>query len=71
MSTITSDVIDLLAGIAPGSRLDELRAQRAEARENTQKATWLSSSPMSPATFQPWSVMRSEPSSRVSTDTVS
>lgn len=38
MSTVTSDVIDRLAGIAPGSRLDELRAQRPQARENAQKS---------------------------------
>jgi CMD domain protein len=32
----TSDVIDLLAGISSGSRLDEIRAQRPQARENAQ-----------------------------------
>jgi CMD domain protein len=30
------DVIDLLAGIAAGSRLDAIRAQRTQARENAQ-----------------------------------
>lgn len=38
MSTLISDVIDHLAGIAPGSRLDEVRAQRPQARENAQKS---------------------------------
>lgn len=32
----TSDAIDALAGIAPGSRLDTIRALRAEARRNAQ-----------------------------------
>jgi CMD domain protein len=38
MSTVASDIIDHLAGIQPGSRLDELRAQRPQARENAQKS---------------------------------
>lgn len=38
MSTLIPDVIDHLAGIAPGSRLDEVRAQRPQARENAQKS---------------------------------
>jgi len=38
MSTTTPDVIDHLAGIAPNSRLDTLRAQRPQARENAQKS---------------------------------
>ena len=38
MSTITSDVIDHLAGIRPGSSLDTLREQRPQARENAQKS---------------------------------
>jgi CMD domain protein len=38
MSTIPSDVIDHLAGIRPGSRLDALRDQRPQARENAQKS---------------------------------
>ena len=37
MSTAT-DVIDHLAGIAPGSHLHEIRAQRPQARENAQKS---------------------------------
>jgi CMD domain protein len=37
MNTETTDIIDLLAGIEPGSRLDAIRAQRLQARENAQK----------------------------------
>jgi CMD domain protein len=32
----TPDIIDLLAGIQPGSRLDLIRAQRQQARDNAQ-----------------------------------
>jgi CMD domain protein len=38
MSTETTDVIDLLAGIEPGSSLDGIRARRLQARENAQKS---------------------------------
>jgi CMD domain protein len=38
MSTETTDVIDLLAGIEPGSSLDGIRAQRSQARENAQRS---------------------------------
>jgi CMD domain protein len=38
MSTETTDVIDLLAGIEPGSRLDGIRIRRLQARENAQKS---------------------------------
>lgn len=38
MSAAETDVIDLLVGIEPGSRLDEVRAQRKQARENAQKS---------------------------------
>jgi CMD domain protein len=38
MDTTIPDVIDRLAGIEPGSRLDEIRAQRPEARQNAQKS---------------------------------
>ncbi len=38
MSTETTDVIDLLAGIEPGSSLDGIRAMRLQARENAQKS---------------------------------
>ena len=36
MSTSVPDVIDLLAGIAPGSRLHAIRAERPQARDNAQ-----------------------------------
>src|SRR5215469_11441649 len=38
MSTETRDIIDLLAGIEPGSSLDAIRARRSQARENAQKS---------------------------------
>ncbi len=38
MSTEPEDIIDHLAGIAPGSRLDGIRARRLQARENAQKS---------------------------------
>jgi CMD domain protein len=38
MSEIQSDVIDLLAGIEPGSPLHDIRNQRAQARDNAQKS---------------------------------
>lgn len=38
MSTTTPDIIDHLAGIQPDSRLDKLRAERPQARENAQKS---------------------------------
>lgn len=38
MSTETRDIIDLLAGIEPGSRLDAIRARRLQARENARKS---------------------------------
>jgi len=34
----TPDIIDTLAGIAPGSALDAIRAKRLQARENAQKS---------------------------------
>jgi CMD domain protein len=34
----TQDIIDTLAGIAPGSALDAIRARRLQARENAQKS---------------------------------
>ena len=36
MSASVPDVIDRLVGIAPGSRLDLIRAQRQQARDNAQ-----------------------------------
>jgi CMD domain protein len=38
MSTETRDIIDLLAGIEPGSGLSGIRARRLQARENAQKS---------------------------------
>jgi CMD domain protein len=38
MSESEADVIDLLAGVEPGSRLDAIRARRPDARENAQKS---------------------------------
>jgi CMD domain protein len=38
MSTEPRDIIDLLAGIGPGSGLDGIRARRLQARENAQKS---------------------------------
>lgn len=38
MSTETRDIIDLLAGIEPGSSLDGIRTRRLQARENAQKS---------------------------------
>lgn len=37
MSATLSDIIDLLAGIEPGSPLHDIRAERAQARDNAQK----------------------------------
>jgi CMD domain protein len=34
----SSDIIDRLVGIEPGSHLDRIRAERLQARENTQKS---------------------------------
>jgi len=38
MSTDTGDIIDLLAGIEPGSSLSGIRARRLQARESAQKS---------------------------------
>jgi CMD domain protein len=38
MSAETGDIIDLLAGIEPGSSLSGIRARRLQARENAQKS---------------------------------
>jgi CMD domain protein len=38
MSAETTDIIDLLAGIEPGSSLDGIRGRRLQARENAQKS---------------------------------
>ncbi|MGI6877977.1 CMD domain protein [Microbacterium sp. gxy059] len=46
-----SDIIDLLAGIAPGSALDALRDARPQARENAQKSFEALLEPADPGTF--------------------
>lgn len=38
MTQVSPDVIDLLAGITPGSSLDRIRAQRPETREQAQQS---------------------------------
>src|SRR5437879_6982603 len=38
MSTATPDIIDLLAGIEPGSSLSGVRDRRLQARQNSQKS---------------------------------
>jgi CMD domain protein len=38
MTAETKDIIDLLAGIEPGSNLDLIRARRLQARENAQRS---------------------------------
>jgi CMD domain protein len=38
MSTETKDIIDLLAGIEPGSSLDGIRGRRSQARENAERS---------------------------------
>ncbi|MBK5565828.1 CMD domain protein [Ensifer sp. SSB1] len=48
MTQVSPDIIDLLAGITPGSNLDRVRAQRPETREQAQQ-TYL-------ALFQPKTV---------------
>jgi CMD domain protein len=46
-----ADIIDLLAGIAPGSRLDGLRALRPQARENAQLSFEALLEPAEPGSF--------------------
>ena len=50
MTARTPDVIDLLAGIEPGSPLDAVRAKRAQARENVQKSYLALFRPETPGT---------------------
>ncbi len=38
MTQVSPDIIDLLAGITPGSSLDRIRAQRPETREQAQQS---------------------------------
>ncbi|MCU0945493.1 MAG: CMD domain protein [Rubritepida sp.] len=47
------DLIDQLVGIAPGSALDAVRAQRAVAREHSQKSHEALFAPADPGTFTP------------------
>ena len=51
MSTPISDVIDHLAGIAPGSRLDAIRGERQVARENAQRSYLSLFAPDKPGAF--------------------
>ncbi|MBF4561339.1 CMD domain protein [Microbacterium sp. VKM Ac-2870] len=51
MSTPTADIIDLLAGIAPGDVLAAVRDQRAQARENAQRSFEALLEPAEPGTF--------------------
>jgi len=51
MSTPTADIIDLLAGIAPGDALAAVRAQRAQARENAQRSFEALLEPAEPGSF--------------------
>jgi len=46
-----ADIIDLLAGIAPGDALDAVRAQRPQARENAQRSFAALFEPAHPGTF--------------------
>jgi CMD domain protein len=48
MAESEPDVIDLLAGVEPGSRLDAIRAQRPQARENAQRSHLALFAPGSP-----------------------
>ncbi len=45
------DIIDLLAGIAPGDPLDEVRSRRPQARENAQRSFEALLEPADPGTF--------------------
>lgn len=51
MSTPTADIIDLLAGIAPGDALAAVRDQRAQARENAQRSFEALLEPADPGSF--------------------
>lgn len=48
---MTADIIDLFAGIAPGSRFDGVRARRPQARENAQRSFVALLEPADPGTF--------------------
>ena len=49
MTARTPDIIDQLAGVAPGSPLDAIRARRAQAREHAQKSYVALFEPQHPA----------------------
>jgi CMD domain protein len=49
MSRTEADVIDTLAGIEKGSRLDRVRAERQQARDNAQKSYQALFAPLSPS----------------------
>ena len=51
MSTETRDIIDMLAGIEPGSSLDGIRARRVQARENAQKSYFALFEPIDASAF--------------------
>ena len=51
MSQPNADIIDLLAGIEPGSALVTIRGQRAQARENAQRSFEALLEPEEPGTF--------------------
>ncbi|WP_448656693.1 CMD domain protein [Microbacterium lacticum] len=51
MTTASADIIDLLAGIAPGDALAAVRDQRAQARENAQRSFEALLEPAEPGTF--------------------
>ncbi|MGD7732214.1 CMD domain protein [Propionibacteriaceae bacterium G57] len=48
---MTADLIDLLAGISPGSRLASVRDQRPQARDNAQLSFEALLEPVEPGTF--------------------
>ena len=49
----TPDIIDTLVGIAPGSRLDRIRAGRLQARENAQNSYLALFAPAAPDGLSP------------------
>lgn len=50
-ATKTADIIDVLAGVIPGSALDVLRDDRPQARENAQRSFTVLFEPQEPGTF--------------------
>ncbi|GAA5152068.1 hypothetical protein GCM10025768_19470 [Microbacterium pseudoresistens] len=51
MTVATADIVDLLAGVAPQSRIHGLRALRAQARENAQRSFEALLEPRDPGAF--------------------